>query len=63
MPWNVKPGKSESVRGLGVVKADTKGLMTQDLYFWQDAFKKGHKACVDCSVRVGHYSVKDDIVW
>lgn len=31
------------------------GSATQDLYFWKDAFKHGHRAAIDCSVRVGHY--------
>lgn len=33
----------------------TEGTSTQDLYFWKDAFAHGHKAAIDCSVRVGHY--------
>lgn len=31
------------------------GVGTQDLAFWGEAFKYGHKCAVDCSVRVGHY--------
>lgn len=48
--------------------SQAEGLTTQDLYFWNDAFKHGHKAAIDCSVRVGHldYDGKfgpPDTVW
>lgn len=39
------------------------GMMTQDLYFWQDARKHGYRCAIDCSLKVGHYSVEDDICW
>lgn len=44
------------------------GVATQDLYFWNDAFKHGYKAAIDCSVRVGHYDLEGkfgpaDTVW
>jgi hypothetical protein len=39
------------------------GIATQDLYFWSDARKYGYRCAIDCSVKVGHYSVSDDIVW
>lgn len=39
------------------------GAFSQDLYFWHDARKWGHRAAVDCSVKVGHYSSSDGIVW
>lgn len=41
----------------------TEGLMTQDLYFWQDARKHGYRCAIDCSVPVGHYDSTTDIVW
>lgn len=31
------------------------GYATQDLYFWGDARKYGHRAAVDTRVKVGHY--------
>lgn len=31
------------------------GYATQDLYFWGDARKHGHRCAIDCSVKVGHY--------
>lgn len=39
------------------------GVFTQDLYAWSDFKKHGHRAAIDCSVRVGHYDVNADIVW
>lgn len=36
---------------------------TQDLYAWNDFRAHGHRCAIDCSVRVGHYSVDEDIVW
>jgi hypothetical protein len=49
-------------------QADSGGVATQDLYFWGDAFKHGHKAAIDCSVRVGHYDYEGkfgqpDTIW
>jgi hypothetical protein len=31
------------------------GVMTQDLYFWQDARSHGYRCAVDCDILVGHY--------
>lgn len=39
------------------------GVSTQDLYFWSDARKYGHKAAIDCSVKVGHYDYQTDTNW
>lgn len=39
------------------------GVMTQDLYFWQDARKYGYRCAIDCSVKVGHYDQIGDITW
>jgi hypothetical protein len=39
------------------------GVGTQDLYFWGDARKYGHRCAVDCAVKVGHYDKVNDIVW
>lgn len=43
--------------------AGKEGVGTQDLYFWNDARKHGYRCAVDTRVRVGHYSVEQDIVW
>lgn len=39
------------------------GAFSQDLYFWHDARKYGHRCAIDCSVRVGHYDSASDIIW
>lgn len=43
--------------------AGQEGVGTQDLYFWTDARKYGYRCAVDCSVKVGHYDLKMDIIW
>jgi len=43
--------------------AGSEGMATQDLYFWGDAIKWGHKCAVDCDVLVGHYDASTGIVW
>ena len=35
----------------------TKDGCTQDLYFWTDATRHGHRCAVDCSVKVGHFDL------
>lgn len=39
------------------------GVGTQDLYFWGDARKYGHRCAIDCSVKVGHFDDKTGITW
>jgi hypothetical protein len=34
------------------------GTATQDLHFWSNAKKAGHRCAVDCSIRVGHYDLE-----
>lgn len=41
----------------------SEGIGTQDLYFWGDARKHGHRCAVDTRVRVGHYDSENDMVW
>lgn len=36
---------------------------TQDLYFFENARKAGHKVACDTRVRVGHYDSVTDVVW
>lgn len=36
---------------------------TQDLYFFENARKAGHKVACDTRVRVGHYDDREDTVW
>lgn len=44
-------------------RADKDGVGTQDLAFWADARKYGYRCAIDCSVKVGHYDVVNDMVW
>jgi hypothetical protein len=39
------------------------GVGTQDLYFWGDARKHGYRCAIDCSVKIGHFDLENDIVW
>jgi len=55
--------KDDRLRKPWFVTQKQNGVSTQDLYFWADARKYGHRCAIDCSVRVGHYSVEQDIVW
>lgn len=43
--------------------AGKQGCATQDLYFWGDARKYGHRCAVDCAVTVGHYDESTDTIW
>jgi hypothetical protein len=47
---------------------DGTGVATQDLTFWSEARKHGHRCAIDCSVRVGHYDLggtfgPEDFMW
>lgn len=46
-----------------ITLAGAEGVGTQDLYFWGDARKHGHRCAVDCRVLVGHYDQSTDISW
>lgn len=39
------------------------GVGTQDLAFWTNARKFGHRCAVDCRVKVGHYEQSSNMVW
>jgi hypothetical protein len=43
--------------------SEGQGVGTQDLYFWGDARKHGYRCAIDCSVKVGHYDLENDITW
>lgn len=38
-------------------------MYTQDLWFWEDARKNGHRCAIDCGVLVGHYDTVNDVMW
>ena len=39
------------------------GTGTQDLAFWSDARKYGHRCAVDCDCLVGHWDEKGQVAW
>jgi hypothetical protein len=39
---------------------DGTGVGTQDLTFWTEARKYGHRCAISCDVKVGHYDLKGD---
>jgi hypothetical protein len=54
--WRTKIFKDERLRKpwFKTIANTTEGVGTQDLYAWSDFKKHGHKAAIDCSVKVGH---------
>ena len=61
--FRMKMFKDARLRKPWFVTQRTSGVITQDLYFWGDARKHGYRCAIDCSVKVGHYSVQDDTCW
>lgn len=61
--WRMSMFKDKKLRKPWFVTQTQGGVSTQDLYFWVDARKYGYRCAVDCSVKVGHYSVREDFVW
>lgn len=61
--FRLKMFKDPKLRKPWFVTQKKDGIATQDLYFWGDARKYGYRCAIDCSVKVGHYDVKDDVVW
>jgi hypothetical protein len=61
--WQLKMFKDKKLRKPWFVTQKEGGIATQDLYFASDAKKHGYRFAVDCSVKVGHYDERDDIVW
>ena len=55
--------KDKKLRKPWFVTQKTDGIMTQDLYFWSDARKHGHRCAIACDVKVGHYDLSTDQVW
>jgi predicted lipoprotein with Yx(FWY)xxD motif len=55
-----KKKRSEIAKKAAAARWSKKG---QDLYFWNDARKYGHRCAIDCSVLVGHYDSTTDITW
>jgi hypothetical protein len=61
--WQLKMFKDKKLRKPWFVTQKKDGVATQDLYFASDAKKHGYRFAVDCSIKVGHYSIEDDVVW
>lgn len=61
--FRLKMFKDERLRKPWFVTQKEGGISTQDLYFWSDARKYGHRCAIDCSVKVGHYDASTDTVW
>jgi hypothetical protein len=62
--WRLKMFKDEKLRRPWFkTVAGAEGIGTQDLFFWGDARKHGYRCAIDCSIRVGHYDVANDINW
>lgn len=68
--WRMSMFKDKKLRRpwFKTMASATEGVATQDLYFWNDAFKHGYRAAIDCSVRVGHYDYEGkfgpaDMIW
>jgi hypothetical protein len=55
--------KDKQLRRPWFVTQTKNGQATQDLYFWMDARKYGYRCAVDNDVKVGHYDVKDDVMY
>jgi hypothetical protein len=62
--WRLKMFKDAKLRKPWFkTVAGAEGIGTQDLFFWGDARKHGYRCAIDCSIRVGHYDVANDINW
>ncbi len=62
--WRLSMFKDEKLRKPWFkTSAGIEGVGTQDLYFWGDARKHGYRCAIDCSVKVGHFDEKADIIW
>ena len=62
--WRIKHLKNKKLPD-PIFKSEVSaaGISTQDLYFWKEARKYGHRCAVNTSVKVGHYDSERDIVW
>lgn len=61
--WRLKMFRDKKLRRPWFVTQKKEGLATQDLYAWADFKKHGYRCAIDCSVKVGHYDLENDIVW
>jgi hypothetical protein len=61
--WQLKMFKDKKLRKPWFVTQKVNGMATQDLYAWSDFNKHGYRCAIDCSVKVGHLDIENDIVW
>ena len=62
--WRISMFKDHELRKPWfVTQKNASGMSTQDMFFWGDARKHGYRCAIACDVKVGHYSVEEDIVW
>jgi hypothetical protein len=61
--WRMKTFRDPELRQPWFVTQRVNGIGTQDLFFWSDARKHGYRCAVDCSVKVGHFDYREDIMW
>lgn len=61
--WRMSMFKDKNLRKPWFATQTKGGVRTQDLYFWADAKKYGYRCAIDCSIKVGHYDIVQDIVW
>lgn len=62
--WRISTFKDDKLRKPWFkTLAGAGGVGTQDLYFWGDARKFGHRCAVDCSIKVGHFDSQSEICW
>lgn len=61
--FRLKMFKDKKLRRPWFKTEKSNGVTTQDLYFWTDAKAKGYRCAVACDVKVGHYDLREDVMW
>lgn len=62
--WRISMFKDERIKKPWFKTiAGPEGIGTQDLSFWAEARKHGHRCAIDCSVLVGHYDSVNGVNW
>lgn len=61
--FRLKMFKDERLRKPWFKTNKENGIGTQDLHFWSDARKYGHRCAIHCGIKVGHYDHNTDTVW
>ena len=63
--WRLSMFRDEKMRKpwFKTVASAEEGCGTQDLYFWSDARKHGHRCAIDTRVLVGHYDSASGVNW